>query len=190
MKVGLYFGSFNPIHVGHLIIAEFMTRQFDEVWFVISPQNPFKQSKDLLDEEDRLKLINLCIDDHPKLKVSIIEFDLPKPSYTENTLKHLKDLHPDNSFSLIMGADNIGGLHKWKNVEYILSYPIHVYPRKGYELDKEVLEKLAGNIKISDAPTIELSGTFIRKSLKENTSVSFMLREKVYDYIIKNSLYQ
>ena len=191
MNVGLYFGSFNPVHIGHLIIAEHMTTQFDEVWFVLSPQNPFKKNDDLLGQEERLEMLNMGISDHPKIKVSTIEFDLPKPSFTEKTLHELTKLHEDTSFSLIMGADNILGIRKWKNSDYILSFPIHVYPRIGYDLDEKLIDELDGDIHISDAPIVELSGTHIRNNLKDKTAnVRFMLREKVYNYIIKNKLYQ
>jgi len=191
MKVGLYFGSFNPIHVGHLIIADYMTSSFDEVWFVISPQNPFKENKDLLPQEQRLELMKLSVDDHPKLKISTIEFDLPKPSFTEKTLKELRRLHRDISFSLIIGADNILGIRKWKNPDYILSFPIHVYPRMGYELDNEKISAMEADVHVAEAPIIELSGTKIRKNLESKLeSCQFMLREKAYNYIIKNKLYQ
>ncbi|MEM9823825.1 MAG: nicotinate (nicotinamide) nucleotide adenylyltransferase, partial [Bacteroidota bacterium] len=137
MKVGLFFGSFNPIHVGHLIIANFMATQteLEQVWLVVSPQNPFKAKSSLARDYERLHLVQLAIDDNPKLRVSNIEFSLPKPSYTIDTLTYLKEKYPQHAFSLIMGGDNLGSFHKWKNYEQILAHhQIFVYKRPQYHL--------------------------------------------------------
>ena len=152
MKVGLFFGSFNPIHVGHLVIANYMVEYTDleEVWLVISPQNPLKNKKSLLNEYDRLKLVELAIGDNFKIKSSDIEFFLPKPSYTIDTLTYLKEKHPKNHFYLIMGTDNFQSFHKWKNYEEILNqYKLYVYPRPGYGLGEFENHK---HIKLVDAP--------------------------------------
>ena len=189
LSVGLYFGSFNPIHAGHLIIAQHALDQaeFDYVWFVISPQNPFKQKKNLLPEYERLKMVELAIEGNNKMMASNVEFRLPKPSYTIDTLAHLADTYKTYSFSLIMGQDNLTHFHKWKNYESILKhYSIWVYPRPGYvagEIDTHE------NIHIFEAPLLDISATYIRQRLKENKSVRYLVPDAVHEYMEVENLY-
>ncbi|MEM7512018.1 MAG: nicotinate (nicotinamide) nucleotide adenylyltransferase [Bacteroidota bacterium] len=189
LSVGLYFGSFNPIHTGHLIIAQHALDQaeFDYVWFVISPQNPFKQKKNLLPEYERLKMVELAIEGNNKMMASNVEFRLPKPSYTIDTLTHLADTYKTYSFSLIMGQDNLTHFHKWKNYESILKhYSIWVYPRPGYvagEIDAHE------NIHIFEAPLLDISATYIRQRLKENKSVRYLVPDAVHEYLEVENLY-
>ena len=191
MNVGLLFGSFNPLHIGHLIIAEYMCQYHDEIWIVLSPQNPFKKSEDLLDEKIRLKLIELALDGKDKIKVSTVEFNLPKPSYTVNTLKHLHEAHPNTNFSIIMGSDNILGIHNWRESEYILDQNIFVYPRAGYKVKTSYSKTLPDNVQFTKAPIIELSSTYIRKQLAtDNPNVQYMLHVDVWEYVMANNLYQ
>ncbi len=183
MKVGLFFGSFNPVHNGHLVIANYMASftKLDQVWLVVSPQNPLKEKKELLSQNDRLHLINIALDFHPKIKSSNIEFNLPQPSYTINTLAYLKEKYPEHAFCLIMGSDNLTTFHKWKNYEEILNqYEIIVYPRpnyKGSEFDNHP------KVTFTNAPLMEISSTFIRQSIKDKKDVRFYLTPKVWDYI-------
>ncbi|MGK0335211.1 MAG: nicotinate-nucleotide adenylyltransferase, partial [Paraglaciecola sp.] len=166
-KTGLFFGSFNPVHVGHMIIANYMlTRtELDEVWLVVSPQNPFKKAGSLARDHDRLYLVKLAIGDTPGLRASNVEFDMPKPSYTIDTLAVLREKYPDRAFSLIMGGDNLSTLPKWKNVDILLrDYDIHVYNRPGCELG-ELAEH--SRVTLHDAPLMHLSATYIRKAIKE-----------------------
>ncbi|QBQ39645.1 nicotinate-nucleotide adenylyltransferase [Sphingobacterium psychroaquaticum] len=189
-KVGLFFGSFNPIHIGHLIIANYMANYttLDEVWFVVSPQNPFKEKKSLGNMYDRLEMVNLAIHESESLRSSNIEFSLPQPSYTIDTLIHLAEKYPNKSFSLIMGEDNLAGLPKWKNYEVILrDYPIYVYPRPGY--DGGVLKEHP-SITMTETPLMELSSTFIRQSVKEGKNIHFFTPDKVIEFIDKKGLYQ
>lgn len=181
MKVGLFFGSFNPIHVGHLIIAEIMQDQtdLDEVWFVVSPQNPFKQRKSLLHEFDRLRMVELAIEDNYKFKASDIEFHMPKPSYTVDTLAYISEKHPNHDFKLIVGGDNLTHFHKWKNSQAILDlYGLYVYPRPG-----EAQTLTHENIRYIPAPMIDISATFIRNAIKNGHSVKYLLPTLVEDYI-------
>ena len=190
MKVGLFFGSFNPIHVGHLIIAEHLATNtdLDEIWFVISPQNPFKKKKNLLNEYDRLHLVNIAIENNNKLKASDIEFKLPKPSYTIDTLVYLKEKYNEYEFSLIMGSDNLENLHKWKNADILFKeYPFYVYNRPGHT-DIKNAEK--AKVTFLDAPQLKISSTFIRKNIKENKSVKYILTEKVNKEIIEMGWYK
>lgn len=190
MKIGLFFGSFNPIHTGHLIIANYLqqTTDLDKVWLVVSPQNPLKNKDTLLNEYDRLHLINLAIEDNDNLAVSNIEFSLPKPSYTIDTLTYLSEKHPQHQFCLIMGSDNIETLHKWKNYQQILDkYPIYVYKRRGS--DSNPYEgKL--NVKMLDFPFIDISATFIREGIKNGLSMQYFLPNKVWNYINEMNLYR
>lgn len=194
MKIGLYFGTFNPIHVGHLIIANHMAEYSDleQIWMVVTPHNPHKQKNTLLDDYQRLHLVNLAIEDYPKIKPSDIEFKLPQPNYTVNTLAHLKDKFPQHEFSLIMGEDNLKSLHKWKNHEYILeNHAIYIYPRVSEAIEKEsdsVLENHPRVHKI-DAPIVEISSTFIRENIKNKKNVRPLLSEKVWNYIDHNNFY-
>ncbi len=190
MNIGLFFGSFNPIHVGHLIIAEYMTTMVDEVWIVLSPQNPFKKNQDLLDQEKRLRLINLSIENHPKIKVSTVEFDLPKPSFTVNTLKHLHEVFQEHKFNIIMGEDNIQNIRKWRESEYILSHPIYVYPRKGYTMNELEKAELGDQVIFTEAPIMDISSTHIRKKIgSEESNIQFMLRNKTWEEIKKEGWY-
>lgn len=189
MKIGLFFGSFNPLHIGHLIIAESVLNETDlkEVWFMVSPQNPFKKKASLLDEYDRLRMVELAVEEHERLRASNIEFFLPKPSYTIDTLTHLTDRYPKHEFCLIMGEDNLQHLHKWKNYEAILEhYPIYAYPRQGS--DGEKFEQHP-QVTPFEMPLLDISATRIRKMLKEGKSVRFLVHDKVRDYIEAGNLY-
>ncbi len=192
MKIGLYFGTFNPIHIGHLIIANHMAEHsdLDQIWMVVTPHNPHKQKSSLLDDYHRLHMVHLATEDYPKIQPSDIEFKLPQPNYTVNTLAHLQEKFPKHEFSLIMGEDNLNSLHKWKNYEVILqNHDIFVYPRFNFgEIDKQ----FANHAKIHrvDAPVIELSSTFIRESIKKGKNVVPMLPNKVWEYMEHNMFYK
>jgi len=190
VKAGLFFGSYNPIHIGHLAIANYMLEysDLDELWLVISPQNPLKKKKTLLNEYDRYRMAELALEGNGKIKPSDIEFRLPKPSYTIDTLSYLKEKNPSTDFVLIMGADNIESFEKWKNYETILKYyQIYVYPRPGFDLGKY---KHHSNVKLINAPLMEISSSFIRDAIKQGKDVRYFLPEKVYDYICKLNLYK
>lgn len=190
MKIGLFFGSFNPIHTGHLIIANYLqqTTDLDKVWLVVSPQNPLKNKDTLLNEYDRLHLINLAIEDNPNLAVSNIEFSLPKPSYTIDTLTYLSEKHPQHQFCLIMGSDNIETLHKWKNYEQIMAkYPIYVYKRRGSDANPYSDNP---NVTMLDFPFIDISATFIREGINKGISMQYFLPTKVWNYIKEMDLYK
>ncbi len=189
-KIGLFFGSFNPIHVGHLIIANYMAHytDLDEVWFVVSPQNPFKEKKNLGNMYDRLEMVHLAIEDTEKLQVSNIEFSLPQPSYTIDTLTHLREKYPATDFVLIMGEDNLASLHKWKNAMIILrDYSILVYPRRDYD-GGELKNHPA--VTMTQTPLMELSSTFLRNAVKEKKNIKFYTPDKVIDFIEKKGLYR
>lgn len=193
MKVGLFFGSFNPIHVGHLIIANTLRgyTEMDQVWFVVSPQNPFKSSKSLLPDVDRLRMVELAIEDNFDLRVSNIEFSMPKPSYTVDTLAYLKDRYPQHEFSLILGSDNLHHFHKWKNYQVILEHHgIIVYPRPKTDKNK-IREEIKNHpgIRMVDAPLMDISATFIRKCLKNDISIRYLVHDKVAQYIYDRKLY-
>ena len=168
MKIGLYFGTFNPIHVGHLIIANHFAEHsnLDQVWCVVTPKSPMKKKQSILDNNQRLEMVYLATKEYPKIKPSDIEFQLKQPNYTIHTLAYLEEKYPEYEFALIMGEDNLVSLPKWKNAEVILErYPIYVYPRK---LHSEALKHtIQGNINKIDAPVIEISSSFIRKAIKE-----------------------
>lgn len=190
MKTGLFFGSFNPVHVGHLIIANFMHTHTDlrEVWMVVSPQNPLKPKNSLARDRDRLHLVNLAIGDHYSLKASDIEFGLPKPSYTIDTLTYLKEKYPERHFTLIMGGDNIATLHKWKNYEQILdNYGIYVYNRPGYEPGDLVDHP---SVKYFDAPLMNISASYIRKEIKAQRSVRYLVSDAVFNYLESSGMYR
>jgi nicotinate-nucleotide adenylyltransferase len=190
LKTGLFFGSFNPIHIGHLILAGYMSEFTDlsEVWFVVSPQNPLKEKKTLLGDHHRLELVRKAAEGFQKLKVSDIEFKLPKPSYTIDTLTYLREKYPKKKFALILGADNLQGFKKWKNYEEILNnYELYVYPRP-HQNDSELKEH--PSVHFVDAPMVEISATFIRKAIKEKKDVSFMLPKAVAEYIEEMNFYK
>ena len=190
MKIGLFFGSFNPIHIGHMAIAQYMLEHtnLETIWFVVSPQNPFKQKSTLLDQQHRLTMVRIATEDNPKLKASNIEFTLPVPSYTVDTLAYLKEKHPNDEFSLIMGRDNLIHFHKWKNHEQILEHhDIFVYPRpycKESRLDDH------SKVFITKAPLIDISSEFIRKCIRERKEVSYFLPSKISIYIDEMNFYK
>ncbi len=188
-EIILFFGSFNPIHTGHLIIANYITefKNIHELWFVVTPHNPLKETKSLLKDRDRQYMTELAIDNYPKFKVSDIEFYLPKPNYTINTLAYLQEKFPSKKFSLLIGGDNLATFHKWKNYEKILEkHKIYVYKRPGSLLP----EFENADIEVLDAPQIEISSSFIRKAIKENKDIRFFLPQKVYRYITEMNFYR
>lgn len=192
-KTGLFFGSFNPIHIGHLILANYILEHTDmeELWFVVSPQNPFKEKKSLLADHNRLEMVELAIQHYPKMRASNIEFSLPQPSYTIDTLAYLHEKYPSHQFSLIMGEDNLAHLHKWKNAQTLVdNHQIIVYPRlfEGNTTDYPFAHH--ENIHEVSAPIIELSATEIRKMIKEHKNVRPMLPPEVFDYLDGSHFYQ
>lgn len=192
MKVGLYFGSFNPIHIGHLVIANHIAEysDLDQIWFVVTPHNPFKKKSSLLDNYQRLEMVYLATKDYTKLKPSDIEFNLPQPNYTVNTLAYLQEKYPDYEFALIMGEDNLKSFHKWKNHEIILqNHHIYVYPRIS---ENKVETQFDSHKKIHhiDAPIMELSSTFIRKAIKAGKNVKPMLPEFAWEYLDEMNFYK
>jgi len=191
MNIGLYFGTFNPIHIGHLIIANHMVENsdLDEVWMVVTPHNPFKKKATLLDNYHRYEMVYRATEDYPKIKPSDIEFKLPQPSYTINTLVHIQEKYPKNQFNLIMGEDNLQGFHKWKNHKEIIdNHQVYVYPRI-FEAKKE-LNLPSESIHKIEAPVIEISSTHIRKGIKENKNVRPLLPVKVWEYIEQMNFYK
>jgi nicotinate-nucleotide adenylyltransferase len=202
MKIGLYFGTFNPIHIGHLIIANHIAEYTDleQIWMVVTPHNPLKNKKTILDDYQRLQLVFLATKNYPKIKPSDIEFKLSQPNYTVNTLAHLQDKFPQHVFSLIMGEDNLNSLHKWKNYEIILeNHEVYVYPRISSVLNTNIKDELSNqdsiyknNTKIHriDAPIVEISSTFIRENIKNKKNVRPLLPESVWEYIDHNNLYK
>ena len=192
MKVGLYFGTFNPIHVGHLIIANHIVENsdLDQLWMVVTPHNPLKKKSGLLADYHRLQMVHLATEDYDKIIPSDIEFKLPQPNYTVNTLAHLQEKFPQHEFSLIMGEDNLKSLKKWKNFELILNdYHLYVYPRISTDVVSEEFLNHP-NIHQVNAPIIELSSTFIRNSIKEQKNIKPMLDTKVWEYINHNLFYK
>lgn len=191
-KIGLYFGTFNPIHVGHLTIANHLVEfsDLDEVWLVVTPHNPLKKKKTLLDDVHRLTMVRVALEEYPKLKASNIEFDLPQPNYTVNTLVHLEETYPEQQFCLIMGEDNLKSLQKWKNYEVILErYSVYVYPRIS---EGAVEHQFVGHPKIHKvaAPIMELSSTFIRKAISEGKNIRPMLPQNVWEYLDEMNFYR
>ena len=190
MNVGLFFGSFNPIHVGHLIIANHLATHtdLDKVWMVVSPQNPLKPKKTLARDFDRLHLVRLGIGDNPRIEASNVEFNLPKPSYTVDTLAFLTEKHPDKTFALIMGGDNIASLHLWKNYEQLLAnFDIYVYQRPGTELGPLATHP---RVKVLEAPLLDISATYIRDCIRKGQSVRYLVPEPVFEYLKDNTLYK
>ena len=191
-KVGLFFGTFNPIHTGHLIIANHMAEYSDleEIWLVLTPHNPHKKKSSLLDNHHRLEMVYRACEGYEKLKPSNIEFDLPQPNYTVNTLAHLQEKFPTNDFCLIMGEDNLKSFHKWKNSDVILeNHEIYVYPRI---TPGTVVEKYQSHPKITrvGAPIVEISSTFIRKAIKNSKNIKPLLNKEVWDYIDQMNFYK
>lgn len=191
-KIGLYFGTFNPIHVGHLTIANYMVEfsDLDAVWMVVTPHNPHKKKKTLLEDVHRLAMVRIALENYPKLKASRVEFDLPQPNYTVNTLAHLEEKYPDAHFCLIMGEDNLKSFHKWKNYEVILErYQIYVYPRVS---EGSIEHQFTGHEKITkvNAPIMELSSTFIRKAISEGKNIRPMLPQNVWEYLDEMNFYR
>lgn len=189
-KIGLFFGSFNPIHIGHMAIANYMAEFTDltEIWFVVSPHNPLKNKSSLLANNHRINLVREAIADYPKFKASDIEFSLPQPSYTIHTLVYLREKYPDKQFVLIIGSDNLGTFHKWKNYEEILNhYELYVYPRPGFDGGEL---KNHPKVKFVPAPQMDISATFIRNAIKEKKDIRFMLPEAVYKYVSEMHFYK
>lgn len=190
MKVGLFFGSFNPIHIGHLIIGNYVREHsdLDQIWFVVSPQNPFKKKSTLLNDYDRLHLVELAIEGNDNFRASNIEFSLPQPSYTIDTLTFLKDKHPENEFSLIMGSDNLLTIDKWKNYEALLKYyRLLVYQRPGFDSVKDFKGKIQV---LKDVPLLNISSSKIRMMIKDGHSIKYLVTEPVAQYIKEMNLYK
>ncbi len=190
MKTGLFFGSFNPIHVGHMALANYILSYTDleEIWFVVSPHNPLKDKKTLLAQNHRLAMVRIAVEYFPRFKASNIEFKLSQPSYTVNTLAHLKEKYPHKSFSLIMGMDNLQSFDKWKNYEQILKkHTIYVYPRPGLDAGKFANHP---SVVITEAPVMEISSSFIRKAISEKKDVRFFMPENVAQYVKEMNFYK
>jgi nicotinate-nucleotide adenylyltransferase len=196
VETGLYFGSFNPIHIGHMAIANYLVEftGLKQIWFVVSPHNPLKQKTSLLNDYQRLEMVHMAIDDDPRFRASDIEFNMPKPSYTIDTLTYLSEKYPDREFRLIMGSDNLYFIHKWKNYNNLLDeYKIIVYPRPGYPDDIErlpVLSDYGERIDQINAPLMEISSSFIRKAVKEGKNICHFLPEKVFKYMDEMNFYK
>lgn len=191
MNIGIFSGSFNPIHIGHLILANYMTEftEIDEIWFLVSPHNPLKEERDLIGEDKRLEMVRIALEDYPKFIASDFEFSLPRPSYTIYTLEQLEKAYPGNKFTLIIGSDNWTSFDKWKSYEKILeNYAIKVYPRLGYRIS--IPSKQKTYVEAVDAPVIEISSTFIRESVNDGKNIKAFLPKNVYQYIIDNNLYK
>jgi len=190
MKTGLFFGSFNPVHLGHLVIANYMANytQLDEVWLVVSPHNPLKNKKGLSNMYDRLEMARLATENSVNLKVSNIEFGLPQPSYTIDTLTHLHEKYPEREFAIIMGADNLSSFKKWKNYEVILkNYEIYVYPRPGIDVEEW---KDHPSIIMTETPQMELSSTFIRKAIQQQKNIQYLVPDQVISFMEGKNMYR
>lgn len=188
MRVGLYFGSFNPIHNGHLIVASYTLQHaaLDQVWLMVSPQNPFKQNHSLLNEYQRLHLVRIAIEGETAIRAIDIEFTLPRPSYTIDTLTYLEEKYPDTAFSIIMGSDSLQNLNKWKSGQVIMErYPIHVYERPGFS----IAPNAGANICVTKAPLLEISASLIRKMVKEGKSIRYLVPDAVRDEIMQAGYY-
>lgn len=189
MHIGLYFGSFNPIHIGHLIVASHIVENadIDKIWFVVSPHNPLKEAHSLLNEYDRLHLVELAIKDNSKFRASNVEFHLPKPSYTIDTLTYLKEKFPLEQFSVIMGSDSFQNIHRWKNYEQLLAnHCVIVYNRPGFD----IAETHGARLTRVQAPLLEISSTYIRKQIKDNKSIRYIVPDAVWKYIEENRYYK
>jgi nicotinate-nucleotide adenylyltransferase len=190
MKTGLFFGSFNPVHIGHMIIASHIVQYTDlrQVWMVVSPQNPFKQKSSLARDRDRLHLVRLAIGDHPNIVASSVEFSLPVPSYTSDTLAYLKEKYPDRTFSLIMGQDNYETLDQWKNYAFIVKHhEIYIYPRPGHQ---KPADPSSPGVHFLDMPTINISSSYIRNAIKVGKSVQFLVPDAVFEYLEGSDMYR
>lgn len=190
MKTGLFFGSFNPIHVGHMVLANYMISytDLDEVWFVVSPHNPHKEKASLLAQNHRLQMVRLAVEDHPKMNASNVEFKLSQPSYTINTLTHLREKYPKRDFCLILGMDNLQTFDKWKNYDQILkNHALYVYPRQGSMAGKFLDHP---HVHITEAPVIEISSSFIRAAIAAKKDVSCFMPEKVAQYVKEMNFYK
>ena len=185
IRTGIFGGSYNPIHIGHLALANYLCEygDLDELWFMVSPQNPFKaHSSDLWDDNLRLELVRLAVEDYPKFQASDFEFQLPRPSYMVNTLQKLRETYPDREFVLIIGADNWASFPRWKNADIIMKHhPLIIYLRPGYEIDASALPD---NVRLINTPLLEVSSTFIRESLKQGKDVRYFLHPKVWERIV------
>ena len=193
MNIGLFFGSFNPIHLGHLIIANVVREQtnLQQVWFVVSPQNPFKKAKNLLNEYDRLRMVELAVEDNYDLRACNIEFSMPKPSYTADTLAYLGEQHPTHNFHLILGSDNLTHFHRWKNYPAIIDHHVlYVYPRPDLTSIK-IAEAVSShpNLHFVEAPLLNISATFVRNLVQQGRSVKYLVTDAVADYIQDKKLY-
>jgi nicotinate-nucleotide adenylyltransferase len=189
MKIGLYFGSFNPVHIGHLIVASHVANHTDmqQVWFIVSPQNPLKPAAGLLNEYHRLHMVRIAIEEDPRLKVSDVEFKLPKPSYTIDTLTYLQEKYPQHEFSIIIGSDSFQNLSKWKNSELLMEhYPFIIYKRPGFEPGDTSRAKTT----ILNAPLLDISATAIRNNIKQGKSIRYLVEEKVREEIERNNYYK
>jgi nicotinate-nucleotide adenylyltransferase len=190
IKTGLYFGSFNPVHIGHMAIANYMVEftDIEELWFVVSPQNPLKNKKSLLEDYHRLELTRLAVGDDERFYVSDIEFGMPRPSYTIDTLTYLGEKQPNREFCIIMGSDGLKSFHKWKNADLLAEqYPRLVYPRPGFSKEEILIHK---NTTLVDAPLMEISSTFIRKAIRDEKDIRYFLPEKTYKYIVDMHFYE
>lgn len=189
-EIGLFFGSFNPVHVGHMVLANYMLEftPLERIWFIISPHNPLKEKKTLLADQHRLQMVRLAIGDNYRMKASNVEFGLPQPSYTVNTLAHLGEKYPGHRFSLIMGSDNLASLSKWKNYEFILAhYTIYVYPRRADDAGEL---KTHPSVKMTDAPLIEISASFIRNAIKEKKDMRYYFPQATWEYLDAMNFYR
>lgn len=189
MKVGLYFGSFNPIHIGHLIVASHVANHTDmqQVWFVVSPQNPLKSSSVLLNEYHRLYLVQLAVEDDLRLRASDVEFKLPRPSYTIDTLTYLQEKYPQHAFSIIMGSDGFQNLPKWKNFELLVkNFPFIIYKRQGFDVG----DTWQANVNILNAPLLQISATTIRENIKTGKTIRYLVPDKVREEIEQNRYYK
>ena len=193
-KAGLFFGSFNPVHIGHMIIANHILQNggIDEVWFVVSPQNPFKERENLLPERQRYEMVRLAINDRPGFRVSDIEFQMPRPSYTSDTLAWLREKHPDHTFSLIMGEDSLRTLHKWKNAgEMVKVHSIIVYPRQeGRQRDLSVPMLEQARVHFCDAPVMGISSSYVRRMIANGQSPQYVLPGAVFRYVDEMNFYR
>ncbi|MDR0507063.1 MAG: nicotinate-nucleotide adenylyltransferase [Dysgonamonadaceae bacterium] len=185
MKIGIFPGSFNPVHIGHLAIANYLTEYegFDEIWFLITPQNPLKKKDELMDQGFRLALLEKCIEGYEKFKINTIEWGMPQPTYTVNTLQKLRMLYPQNEFTLVIGSDNWDTFHRWKDYQLILkNFKVLIYPRRGSD---KIFVNFPNASLCKKAPKIEASSTFIRKSISEGKDVRYFLPFGLYEEIVE-----